>query len=207
MNSIDFLTGFLDRFGCLQTAQKLASESMISGNTFAVIWIDIDRFKQINESFGHLGGNEVIKDLATRFRNRVSGRAELSRMSGDEFVILIPKCDRSQAQLLACELSSTVDEPIIMGNLTLRPSASIGIAIQDPGEDSLTMLELAERARLRQKLKAETVSFVQVTNQSPVVWELSLPAKKSRSRVSCTLRWKLVDYACTISRSYARTDK
>jgi len=80
-----------------------------------VIWIDIDRFKQINESLGHQGGDEVIKDLAVRFRNRVSGRAELSRMGGDEFVLLIPKCDRSQAQMLASELTCTVDEAIIMG--------------------------------------------------------------------------------------------
>jgi diguanylate cyclase (GGDEF)-like protein len=153
MKSIDFLTGFLDRFGCLQTAQKLASESVISGSTFAVIWIDIDRFKQVNESFGHLGGDEVIKDLAARFRSRVSGRAELSRMGGDEFVLLIPKCDQTQAQMLAGELTITVDEPIIMGNLTLRPSASIGIAIHDPGEDSLTMLERAERAMFAAKTK------------------------------------------------------
>ena len=153
MNSIDPLTGLLDRFGCLQTAQKLATDSTASDKPFAVIWVDIDRFKQINESFGHQGGDEIIKDLAQRFRNRVSGRAELCRMSGDEFVFLAPKCDRKQAQQLAGELTSTVEEPLTLGNLTLRPTASVGIAIHEYGEDSLALLERADRAMYAAKAK------------------------------------------------------
>jgi len=151
MSSIDTLTGFLDRFGCLQAAAKLAADATAGGKPFAAIWIDIDRFKQINESFGLLGGNEVIENFAVRFRNRVSGRAELSRMGGDEFAFLVPKCDRSQAQQIAGELASTVEEPITIGNLTLRPTASIGIAIHDPGEDSLALLERADRAMIAAK--------------------------------------------------------
>ncbi len=151
MNSIDPLTGLLDRFGCLQTAVRLVADSMASGKPFAVVWLDLDRFKQINESFGHLGGNEVIKNIAVRFRNRVSGRAELSRMGGDEFVFLVPKCDRQQAQQFASELASTVEEPLNIGNLTLRPTASIGIAIYEAGEDPLVLLERADRAMFAAK--------------------------------------------------------
>jgi len=152
-NIIDSLTGLLDRFGCLQTAQRLAADSAANGKVFSAIWVDIDRFKQVNESFGHLGGDEVIKDLARRFRNRLGGRAEMSRMGGDEFVLLIPKCDRVLAQQLAGELASTVEEPITIDNLTLRPTASIGIAIHDPGEDSLVLLERADRAMFAAKTK------------------------------------------------------
>jgi len=146
MNNIDPLTGLLDRFGCLQAAQKFASVSTAKKKPFSVIWLDIDRFKQINESFGHQGGDEFIRGLALRFRNRVSGRAELCRMGGDEFVFLVPQCDRNQAQQLASELTSTVEEPLTLGKLTLRPSASIGISIHEHGEDSLTLLERADRA-------------------------------------------------------------
>jgi diguanylate cyclase (GGDEF)-like protein len=153
MNSIDPLTGLLDRFGCLQTAQQLAADATSSGKPFTVIWIDIDRFKQINESFGHQGGDEIIKDLALRFRGRISGRAELCRMSGDEFVLLVPNCDRAQAQSLAGELASTIEEPITIGNLTLRPTASIGIAIHEPEENSLALLERADRAMFAAKSK------------------------------------------------------
>ena len=153
MDSIDPLTGLLDRFGCLQTAQRLASDSTSGEKPFAAIWLDVDRFRHVNESFGHQGGDEIIKGLATRLRSRVSGRAELSRMSGDEFVILVPKCDRSQAQQFAAELANTIEEPLTVGNLTLRPTASIGIAIHESGEDSLVLLERADRAMLAAKNK------------------------------------------------------
>ena len=77
MSSIDPLTGLLDRFGCMQTAAKLVADATISGNVFAVIWIDIDRFKQINESFGHLGGNMMIEDLALPKRQLFSQLQQL----------------------------------------------------------------------------------------------------------------------------------
>lgn len=152
MSSIDSLTGFLDRLGCLHEAVMLTADATESRTPFAVIWLDLDRFKKINDSFGHLAGDEIIKELALRFRNRISGRAELCRMGGDEFVFLVPKCDLSQAQQLASELSRTVEEPIKIGSLTLRPTASIGIAIHNR-EDSLTLIERADRAMIAAKSK------------------------------------------------------
>lgn len=153
MNSIDPLTGFLDRFGCLQAAEGFVADAKRNDSPLAVIWIDLDRFKQVNESFGHIGGDEVIKNLALRFRNRASGRAELARMGGDEFVFFVPRCDRFQAQQLAGELARTVEESITLGTLVLRPTASIGIALLEDGEDSLTLLGRADRAMFAAKNK------------------------------------------------------
>ncbi len=153
MNNIDSLTGFLDRFGGLHAAMMLSAEAVDSRHFLAIIWLDLDRFKQINESFGHLGGDEVIKELAQRFRTRVSGRAELSRMGGDEFVFLVPKCDLPQAKQLANELARTVEEPLTVGSLTLHPTASIGIAISEGNENALTLLERANRAMFFAKSK------------------------------------------------------
>ncbi|HLP98966.1 MAG TPA: bifunctional diguanylate cyclase/phosphodiesterase [Sideroxyarcus sp.] len=153
MTSVDSLTGFLDRFGCFHTAMKLSAESTANGHTFAVAWLNVDRFKQINESFGHLIGDEVIESLATRFRIRVSGRAELSRVGGDEFVFLIPRFGRDQALQFAHELALTVEEPLHIGSHTLHPTASIGIAIHEPGEDPFTLLELADHAMFAAKSK------------------------------------------------------
>jgi diguanylate cyclase (GGDEF)-like protein len=130
---------------------KLVANSTADAKPLAVIWVDLDRFKQINESFGHLGGDEVIESLGARFRNRVSGRAELARMGGDEFVFLMPNCDRNHAQQLAGELANTVEEPLAIGNLTLRPTASVGIAIHEPDEDPLALLDRADRAMFAAK--------------------------------------------------------
>ena len=143
---IDPLTGLIDRFGCLQSAKKLIFESQQRGIPCAVIWIDIDRFKQLNASFGHLGGDKIILSLAQRLRRRFETRAECSRMGGDEFVFLVSECNQTKAHALAAEITQTIETPITIDQLLLRPTASIGIAIHDPGEDSLALLERADRA-------------------------------------------------------------
>ncbi len=153
MSDLDSLTGFLNRFGCFQTAVRLAAESTVTTPPFAVIWINLDRFKQINESFGHMVGDEVIENLAVRLRTRMSGRAELSRVGGDEFVFLVPKFDNSQAQQLAGEIARTIEEPLTIGSLTLHPTASIGIAIYEHNEDPLALLERADHAMVAAKTK------------------------------------------------------
>ncbi len=183
MNSIDPLTGLLDRFGCLQTADKFTVAS--THKPFAVIWIDLDRFKRINESFGHPGGDEVIKDLALRFRNRVSGRAEIARMGGDEFVFLVPRCDRSAAEHFARELASTIGELIHIGNLTLCPTASIGIAIHDPEENSLALLERADRAMYAAKDKGG--DGIVCSGDEPIPGRLGITLAREEISIESTL--------------------
>jgi diguanylate cyclase (GGDEF)-like protein len=134
----------------LQADVRLGADSK-PGEPLAVIWLNLDRFKQINESFGHSGGDRMIENLAARFLKRLSGRAALSKMGGDEFLFLVPKCERLQAQQLAAELASLVEAPIAIGDLTLRPSASIGLAIHEPGEDPLALLERADQAMIMAK--------------------------------------------------------
>lgn len=189
MDNIDPLTGLLDRFGCLQTAQRLATDSTVNVISFAVIWVDIDRFKQINESFGHQGGDDFIKDLALRFRSRISGRAEISRMSGDEFVFLVPRCNRAQAQQLAVELSNTVEEPLTVGNLTLRPTASIGIAIHEYAEDSLALMERADRAMHAAKSKGG--HSIVCSGDEPIPGRLGITLAREELAIENTLHTAL----------------
>ncbi|MFA6921120.1 MAG: EAL domain-containing protein [Gallionella sp.] len=185
MNSIDHLTGLLNRAGCLETAERFAVVAASQGKPFAAIWIDMDRFKRINESFGHPGGDEVIKDLAVRFRKRMSGRAEISRMGGDEFVFLVPQCDRSQAEHLACELASTAGEMISIGNLTLCPTASIGIAIHDLGEDSLSLIERADRAMYAAKDKGG--DNIVCSGDEPIPGRLGITLAREEILIESTL--------------------
>lgn len=189
MNNIDPLTGLLDRFGCLQTAQSLSSDSTASDNPFAVIWVDLDRFKQINESFGHHGADKVLKDFAARFRNRMSGRAEIYRMGGDEFVFLVPRCNRAKAQQIANELTNTVEEPLTIGSLTLHPTASIGIAIHEYGEDSLALLERADRAMHAAKSKGGNTLVY--SGDEPIPGRLGITLAREELSVENTLHTAL----------------
>ncbi len=147
----DSLTSFLDRRGCLRTAVRLAESSRREKQPLAVLWLDLDRFKQVNESFGHLGGDVVIARIASRLNAALSGRAEVSRMGGDEFVFLIPGCDREQAEEIAAELLRAVAEPIEIGSIRIRPSGSVGIAVLDDHEDPLSFIERADRAMVEAK--------------------------------------------------------
>lgn len=151
MNSVDSLTGFLNRFGCFHTAMRLAADATSKRQPFAVIWMDVDRFKQINESFGHLIGDEVIENLANRLRPCVFRCAEISRVGGDEFVLLVPGYNRVQALQFAMELARVLQQPLNIGSLTLHPTASIGVAIHEPNEDPLTLLERADHAMFAAK--------------------------------------------------------
>lgn len=184
MNGIDPLTGLLDRFGCLQTAERLTTTSNCKGQPFAVIWIDLDRFKKINDSFGHPGGDEVIRNLAVRLR-RVGGRAEISRMGGDEFVLLVPECDRLQAEQFARELAGVVEELIHMGNMTLCPTASIGIAIHDGEESSLDLLERADRAMYAAKSRGG--NGIVCSGDEPVPGRLGITLAREELSIESTL--------------------
>jgi diguanylate cyclase (GGDEF)-like protein len=147
----DSLTSFLDRRGCLRAAVRLVESCRRERRPLAVLWLDLDRFKQVNESFGHLGGDAVIAKIAARLNITLSGRAEVSRMGGDEFVFLIPNCDRKQAEDVAADLLRAVAEPIEIGSIRIHPSGSVGIAVLDNHEDPLTFIERADRAMVEAK--------------------------------------------------------
>ena len=153
MDAIGFdpLTGFLDRSGCLRAAVRLAEFCRRQDKPFAVLWADLDRFKQVNESFGHLGGDAVIAMVARRLGDTLVGRAEAARMGGDEFVFLVPSCDRRRAEEMAVELLRTITLPIEVGNIRMRPSGSIGVAVLEGSEESLALIERADRAMLEAK--------------------------------------------------------
>jgi diguanylate cyclase (GGDEF)-like protein len=172
----------MNRFGCLRAAERFALDP--AHEPFAVIWIDLDRFKKINESFGHTGGDEVIQNLAVRFR-RIGGRAEIARMGGDEFVFLIPECDSTAAENFARELASTAEELIRIGNLTLCPTASIGIAIHDPEENSLALLERADRAMYAAKSRGG--NSIVCSGDEPIPGRLGITLAREELAIESTL--------------------
>jgi diguanylate cyclase (GGDEF)-like protein len=147
----DSLTSFLDRRGCLRATVRLAEQCRRERRQLSALWLDLDRFKAVNESFGHLGGDAVIARIAARLSAALSGRAEVSRMGGDEFVFLIANCERKEAEEIAAELLRAVAEPIEIGSIRIHPSGSIGISVLDAQEDPLTFLERADRAMVEAK--------------------------------------------------------
>jgi len=148
---IDPATGFLDRYSCLQLASDLVDQVGGNGKSLAVLWIDIDRFKQINESFGYEGGDSVISFVADRLREKIIGNAQICRVGADEFVCLIPDYDIDNAEKLGIEFMRAIEPPLIMGDFRIRLTASIGIAILEPEETSAEFLERADWSKITAK--------------------------------------------------------
>ena len=142
---IDPLTGMLNRKALADRTSELAQQSAVSGQPVGMIVGDIDRFKRINDSLGHAGGDAVLKDVAYRLR-KVMRAFDLSyRIGGEEFLILLPGANSDESVALAEQLRQTVEDEALGGiGLTM----SFGVAASAKGEpfDYETVFEAADAA-------------------------------------------------------------
>lgn len=155
----DPLTGLPNRQRCIETAQQVFVEAARSGESAAVIYLDLNGFKRINDSFGHSVGDAVLHRVADRLTRTLEGfRVELEHMSlarfgGDEFVILLRHARaRELAIVVAKACCVTLKEPIAYEGLEFFSGASIGVAVcPDDGGDVATVLKHADTAMYQAK--------------------------------------------------------
>src|SRR5262249_10919302 len=112
---------------------------------FAVMVVDLDRFKTINDSLGHHAGDTVLKEVASRLRRVVRDVDTVARVGGDEFVLIVgPNTSRGEAEEVGGRINQALAEPIHVNEVDLHVSASIGIALY-PG-DGTSVERLLKRA-------------------------------------------------------------
>lgn len=163
---LDPTSGFLDRNGCLHMAEEMIATARATGHLLAALWVDLDRFKQINDSFGYLGGDNVIAIIAGRLKEKLGNRLEIGRVGADEFVFLVPNCDLAQAEKLAQETMQIIEHRVDLGAISFRPTASIGVTLFEPDDDAFSFIERADRAKVAAKKQGGN-RFV-VSGQEPV---------------------------------------
>jgi len=119
----------------------------------AVVLVDINGFKKINDQYGHNAGDKVLKEIAQRLRNCVFAKDTVARFGDDEFVIIIDELANEQdAAVVAQKIAAQFDEKIIIENIEAKLSATIGISVcPDDGIDADTLLAHAEKAMQRGK--------------------------------------------------------
>ena len=149
--TVDPDSGFLKRCDGLNAATRLLAEASRLSTPLAALWLDVDRFRQVNDSFGHAGGDRLIACIAGRIRQAVSGLGECLHMGSDEFVILIPDAGGSSAEQAARKLLLEIEQPMAIDDIMIRPSVSIGIAISLADDDPIGLLERADRAMIDAK--------------------------------------------------------
>jgi len=152
MATHDSLTGLCNRT-LLETRLRQRAQDRRANGMHAVLFIDLDRFKQVNDTLGHKAGDLLLAEIACRLKQCVRPDDTVARLGGDEFVILAD-CgqDIAAASAIAGKLLAALNAPFVLGGHSIRPSASIGISIcpQD-GTHPERLLQDADCALYRAK--------------------------------------------------------
>lgn len=126
----DSLTGLINRNLFMDRVTQALAAAMRSNYFTAILFLDLDGFKPINDSLGHLVGDAVLRDIARRMQESVRGSDTVARFGGDEFVILLTGLkDVDEAGTVAGKLIETVSRPLVFSGVECRVGVSIGIAI------------------------------------------------------------------------------
>jgi two-component system cell cycle response regulator len=133
MAVIDPLTGLFNRRYAVSQLAEIAAQSRVASQPFAVMVIDLDRFKEVNDQFGHAAGDAVLIEVAHRLATNIRHKDLLARIGGEEFLIALPCTDLKDAKPIAERLRKAVhDMPFpIPGFAPLTLTASIGLAVCD----------------------------------------------------------------------------
>ncbi|MCX7570962.1 EAL domain-containing protein [Tumebacillus sp. DT12] len=149
----DDLTNLPNRRLFKRRLQAAMAEAELRGEMMAVMFLDLDRFKFVNDSLGHTTGDLLLQNVAKRLSGVLPEHAILARMGGDEFTILLPKVEGdSDCVVVARSILDGFEIPLRFDNHEFRLSTSIGIAVYPrDGEDDTTLLKNADAAMYHAK--------------------------------------------------------
>ena len=146
----DELTGLSNRRHFYQRRQAALERARAAGERLALLLIDLDRFKELNDALGHHAGDAVLAQVGPRLRTILRAEDELARIGGDEFAVLLPGAHGVEA--VARRLGEALEERFTIDGIDVRIAASIGIALYpDHGTDADTLLQRADVAMYEAK--------------------------------------------------------
>ena len=148
MATHDTLTGLPNRLMFSQLLNQAIRSAQRHKRQLAVLFIDLDRFKAINDSLGHEAGDRLLKEMARRFKKSLRAVDVVGRLGGDEFVILIEEVNElSQVAIVAHKILSSAIKPMVLPGEECRVTASIGISIYPKdGTDEQSLIKNADMA-------------------------------------------------------------
>ncbi|MHB1402588.1 MAG: EAL domain-containing protein [Thiobacillus sp.] len=149
----DTLTGLLNRFSLRTQLEQVLAMAHRDHRALAVIFLDMDRFKTINDTLGHAVGDKLLIMVAQRLRESVRESDIVARLGGDEFVVVLTEVeDATAVARLADKILHVLAQPYLIGKNELHTAASVGLALYpDDGEDGETLMKNADTAMYHAK--------------------------------------------------------
>lgn len=156
----DPLTGLLNRRRLQDLLETAILEANLAGNALALLYLDVDRFKAVNDRHGHRTGDQVLQAVADRLRGRLRGNDLLARLGGDEFLVVLPDLDRASSERvldrLTAELGGALDVPVPIEAGSVRAEVSVSVSIggsryPEDGLDFESLLHRADQRMYRRK--------------------------------------------------------
>ena len=131
----DSLTHLWNRSSILSELGRELARSERDARPMGVVIVDLDHFKQVNDTYGHLAGDAVLREAARRMQNGIRQYDSLGRYGGEEFLILFPGCTEEESYAQADRLRKQISQPeMSVNDCPLRVTASFGVTVAQPGE-------------------------------------------------------------------------
>jgi diguanylate cyclase (GGDEF)-like protein/PAS domain S-box-containing protein len=196
----DALTGLSTRHRFEEMLTRHRHAMSRYGAHGALLLLDLDRFKSVNDKFGHQAGDDVLKAIAGVLRSRVRESDVLARLGGDEFSIILPKADLPEAQLVAGDIVRMIDQTYtLVGKKKVKVTASVGVvALADTaGEDPVASADAAmyrakraggNRWKSRPAVRASRRYWSQIANSPaliPVWTRQVLSSRATQATIGC----------------------
>jgi diguanylate cyclase (GGDEF)-like protein len=176
-SEFDQLTNALNRFSLDKRLDDLIVKARETAGLIGLVYVDLDRFKQINDSHGHQIGDLYLQEVTLRMKRQLRTVDTLARIGGDEFAVLVPDVHgRADVEEIALRLEQCFDEPFLVEDVTLHTSASVGIALypQDATNKDL-LFRVADTAMYAAKNQKRQIEIALTGAQE------SEPAQKGRA--------------------------
>ena len=172
----DPLTGLPNRFNLMEYLQMLVNHSVIKNDQFAVLFLDLDHFKVINDSLGHVVGDQLLRAVADRLQNIVRRYDFIGRLGGDEFTLILQRIkSASSAGRVAEKICEAISKPFVLQGKRVHVTISIGISIfPDNGSDVLDLIKYADASMLKAKEKRNGYCFYRIGMKTEISERLEM---------------------------------
>jgi diguanylate cyclase (GGDEF)-like protein len=163
---MDFLLGIFNRRGFQRELERAIAYIKRYQASGALIVLDVDRLKPINDTFGHAAGDQVLKAIVATIAHQVRASDVIGRLGGDEFALLLWNLSETDARAKAAVLEQAVDQlSFVFGGRTVNAGASAGVAILDAHADAVRAFEVADSAMYVRKAQRRHEASAIISSQ------------------------------------------